>query len=62
MLAGIGYFDGKKKLVLCSDFIFVVEGKDVQDFKDPQMEQFYNAAAQLRSQLHAYSEATSSRF
>lgn len=61
MLAGIGYFDGKK-LILCSDFIFVAEDRDVQDFKDSQIEQFYNTAAQLRSQLHAYSEATSSRF
>lgn len=41
---------------------FVAEHRDVQDFKDSQIEQFYNAAAQLQSPLHAYSEATSRRF
>lgn len=40
MLTGIGYFDGKKRLILCSDFIFVAEDRDVQDFKDTQIEQF----------------------
>ena len=47
---------------LYSDFIFVLENRDVQDFKDSQTEQSYNAAARLQSQLHAYSEAMSSRF